>query len=147
MRAEVFAFFSDPANLGRITPPGMRFRMVTSEPVVMRAGTTIDYRIRVFALPMRWRSLIERWDPPREFVDVQLSGPYKSWVHTHRFAEQDGGTVVEDRVEYELPYGPLGVLVQRSVARQLEQVFAFRRAAIEEILLRPSDAVGECKAN
>ncbi len=142
---QVFAFFSDPANLGRITPPGMQFRMLTSEPVEMKAGTTIDYRIRVFAVPMRWRSLIEGWDPPHEFVDVQLAGPYKSWVHTHRFIEQGGGTVVEDLVEYELPFGPLGRLVQRSVARQLEQIFAFRRTAIEENLLRPVGADDERK--
>jgi ligand-binding SRPBCC domain-containing protein len=139
-RERVFEFFADPANLGRITPPAMRFRMLAGQNVTMAAGVQIDYRIRVFGLPLKWRSQIARWDPPHAFVDVQLKGPYKSWAHTHLFHEHGAGaqsesTEIEDRVEYELPLGPLGGLVRPLVARQLEEIFEFRCAAIERILL------------
>jgi ligand-binding SRPBCC domain-containing protein len=138
-RPSVFAFFSDPANLGRITPPKMRFQMLTPMPIIMESGALIDYRIRAIIVPLRWRSLIERWDPPREFVDVQLAGPYKQWVHTHRFVEQSGGTLVEDHVEYALPFQPFGEIVHWAVRRQLDRIFQFRREMIEQILMPPKD--------
>ena len=134
-RPAVFAFFSDPANLARITPPSMGFRMVTPTPLEIETGTVIDYRVRVFGVSIRWRSLIDQWDPPRQFVDVQLAGPYKQWIHTHRFLEQPDGTLIEDHVQYQLPLQPIGDLAHWAVRRQLEHIFAFRRESIERILL------------
>jgi ligand-binding SRPBCC domain-containing protein len=130
---QVFAFFSDPGNLARITPPAMRFQM-RQPPERMAAGVEIGYRIRVFGIPLSWWSLIERWDPPRAFVDVQLRGPYKSWRHTHTFDERADGTLIEDTVEYELPLGRLGELLHPLVRGQLDTIFAFRRQATLDIL-------------
>jgi ligand-binding SRPBCC domain-containing protein len=138
-REQVFAFFSDAGNLARITPPAMGFKIATLGPIEMHAGTEIDYRIRVFGLPMRWRSLISRWEPCDVFVDEQLAGPYKSWVHTHRFRDcndrRGKGTLIDDEVRYELPFGPLGSLGLFLVRRQLDGIFRFRQEAIERILL------------
>jgi len=133
-RPRVFEFFSDPGNLARITPPAMHFRMLTLPPIVMQSGTQLEYRIRALGLPMRWRSLIDEWDPPCQFVDVQLQGPYKRWIHTHRFVERPGGTLVDDDVEYALPAWPIGELLHPLVRRQLDRIFAFRREAIERLL-------------
>lgn len=130
-RAEVFAFFADPVNLERITPPFLGFRILTPPPLVMRRGLLIEYRLSLYRLPLRWRTLIDAYDPPNGFTDVQLFGPYRRWVHRHEFVEVPEGTEVRDRVEYELPLGPLGTLARWLFVRaSLDAVFDFRRAAI-----------------
>jgi len=134
-RAEVFPFFADARNLERITPPGLRFRILTPEPIVMGAGTIIEYQLRLFGVPFRWRTAIEAWDPPARFVDVQERGPYRVWRHAHTFEDVPGGTLMRDRVEYQLPLGPLGRLVHGVfVRRQVAAIFAFRRQVVEQQL-------------
>jgi ligand-binding SRPBCC domain-containing protein len=131
-RAEVFAFFSDAANLERLTPPFLSFQILTPAPIEMRPGALIDYRLSLFGLPFHWRTEIEVYQPGFRFVDVQLRGPYRRWHHTHTFADAPGGTLIGDRVEYALPFGPLGDLARALlVRRQLETIFAYRRRVIE----------------
>lgn len=125
---EVFDFFSEAKNLERLTPPWLRFEILTEGPIAMATGTVIDYRIRWRGIPLRWRTEIEVWEPPHRFVDLQIRGPYRLWRHEHLFIEQDNGTAVVDRVEY-APLG--GALAQRlMVARDVERVFAYRQAML-----------------
>lgn len=131
---EVFPFFADAGNLGRITPPELRFRILTPMPVAMQAGALIDYRLSLFAVPFRWRTEIAVWEPPHRFVDRQLGGPYREWLHTHTFTAENGGTRMEDRVEYVLPFGRLGLLALPLVRRQLERIFDHREATILALL-------------
>lgn len=138
--SEVFGFFSRPDNLGRITPGGMRFELLTKDRA-MRSGLEIDYRLRPLAgIPISWRTRIDAYDPPHAFEDVQLRGPYRRWEHRHTFRAVDGGTLMTDEVEYELPFGPLGDLVNRLVIRgELGQIFG-HRAAVLSTALRAPDA-------
>jgi ligand-binding SRPBCC domain-containing protein len=134
-RREVWAFFADPANLEEITPDFLRFRIVTPRPIAMAAGTRIDYRLSLFGIPFAWRTRIEEVVPGESFVDVQLAGPYRRWRHLHRFFDAPGGTLVSDRVEYELPFGPLGDAVHALlVERTLDRIFEFRRRRVERLL-------------
>jgi ligand-binding SRPBCC domain-containing protein len=127
---EVFAFFSDPANLARITPPWLRFR-IHRPPERMEAGARIEYRIRWLIFRLRWITRITAWSPPRLFEDIQETGPYRVWRHTHQFAREGDGTVVRDRVDYQLPLGPLGRLAHRLlVRRQLAAIFDYRQREI-----------------
>jgi ligand-binding SRPBCC domain-containing protein len=123
--AEIFSFFSNAHNLEILTPPWLNFEVLTPGPIAMHPGTLIDYRIRIHGIPVRWRTEICVWQPPHQFVDQQLRGPYKQWHHTHTFAERDGGTVCGDRVRY-YPRG--GALINRLfVRRDVERIFAYRR--------------------
>ena len=136
---ETFSVFENPYNLAKITPPWLGFRIITQD-LEMRRGAEIDYTLRWMGLPLRWKTEITAYDPPRFFVDEAKRSPYTFWRHQHTFRETDDGTVVADRVEYGLPLGVLGRLAHRAVvANQLRQIFAFRQTAIAAILAK--DAV------
>lgn len=138
--AEVFPFFAAAENLERITPPELNFHIVTPQPIKIDQGTLIQYRLRLFGFPFSWLTRISKWNPPHEFVDEQLHGPYKRWIHTHRFREHDGQTTIDDEVLYVLPFSPLGDIAYPLVRRQVERIFAFREVAVRNILLPNGDA-------
>jgi ligand-binding SRPBCC domain-containing protein len=133
--ADVFDFFAEAHNLERITPPWLSFTVLTPDPIEMRAGALIDYRLRVHGIPLRWTSRIEDWEPGRSFVDRQLRGPYGLWHHRHTFAEEGQGTVVGDEVDYAMPFGAFGDLAHPLfVRRDLERIFTYRHEAVPRLL-------------
>lgn len=134
-RERVFAFFADARNLEAITPEFLRFSILPPVPVELSAGSRIHYRLSLFGVPFRWRTLIAEWNPGRGFVDVQERGPYALWHHTHTFSDAGGGTRVSDRVEYRLPLGPLGDIAHALVVRRtLERIFEHRAERVAALL-------------
>lgn len=133
---EVFGFFADVRRLEDITPPLLRFRVLTPPPVVMRPGTQIEFRLHLHGVPLRWVSEIRVWKPPERFEDIQIHGPFASWRHTHEFARAPGGgTLLTDTVGYSIGRGPLGDIAHRLFVRQdLERIFDFRAQAVRQLM-------------
>lgn len=133
---EVFPFFGDAHNLQELTPPWLNFEVLTPRPIDMRSGTLIDYKLRVRMLPVRWKTLIETWEPNRKFVDTQLRGPYKLWHHTHEFVPSDGGTLCTDVVRYR----PLGGAISNwlFVQRDVQRIFTYRQQRLVELFGDPA---------
>ena len=128
---DVFRFFSEPANLARITPPKMGFEIVEGPDRPLRAGDRIRYRIRILGFPLRWTTLITRWEENVAFADLQERGPYRRWLHTHTFRAVKDGVEMGDVVDYELPLGWLGgVVAGGMVRRQLRTIFDYRESVI-----------------
>jgi ligand-binding SRPBCC domain-containing protein len=128
---EVFAFFSDAANLNVITPPWLNFRLETTPPIKMRVGALIDYRLRIHGIPIRWRTRITFWEPPHRFVDEQLRGPYRLWEHQHEFEAKNDGTIVRDRVRYAVPFDFIAYRLM--VRRDVERIFSYRQKSLVEL--------------
>jgi len=132
---DVFGFFSDPGNLETITPPWLRFRVLRCSTPTLQEGTTIDYRLRIRGFPLRWRSRISSWDPPHGFVDEQVRGPYRSWIHRHAFRETGGGVLMTDRVDYSVIGGALIHFL--FVRRDLSRIFDYREARLASLFPDP----------
>jgi ligand-binding SRPBCC domain-containing protein len=127
---ELFPFFADASNLETLTPPWLSFKILTPTPIAVGEGTLIDYRLRVHGIPLRWRTRINAWHPPHRFVDEQIRGPYRLWIHEHTFEARDGGTMARDHVRYAVTGGALvdALFVRRDVKR----IFAYRQQKLAE---------------
>lgn len=135
--ADLFPFFSDASNLGRITPPELGFRILEA-PKSMGEGVLIDYRIGLWGIPLRWRTRISTWNPPHSFSDEQLRGPYRTWHHTHDFRDDgEGGTIMTDTVLFRLPLEPLSLLFLPLIRLQLNRIFQYRDKAMRIALGHP----------
>lgn len=145
-RQQVFDFFADAGNLERITPPELNFHIITHQPIDIRQGALIDYKLKLRGFPVTWRTEISVWEPPHSFVDRQLRGPYSQWIHRHTFTEIDANkTHIEDEVKYRLPLEPLGDVMYFLIRRELDYIFDYRQKAVAEILNMPlatEDEVG-----
>jgi ligand-binding SRPBCC domain-containing protein len=132
---ETFEFFSDAVNLEQITPPELNFRITTPQPIEIKKGTLIDYKLKLRGFPISWQTIISEWNPPFAFTDEALKSPYKQWIHRHTFTEnRDGGTDIIDEVRYRLPFEPFGDLIHWYVRKELNYIFDFRQKAVARIL-------------
>lgn len=141
-KSETFAFFGDAFNLERITPPFLRFRILTEAPIAINAGTIIEYRLQLFGISFGWRTLIEEWSPEEFFVDRQIDGPYALWHHTHTFeAVGRDATLMRDRVIYRIPYGLIGRMANiLFVMKSLDNIFDYRARMTAKLLAPESES-------
>jgi ligand-binding SRPBCC domain-containing protein len=130
---EVFQFFADAGNLEMLTPPWLNFEILTPGRIEMHAGTIIQYALKVHHLPVHWTTAISEWNPPHEFVDVQLRGPYILWHHRHKFQCLGNETRMIDEIHYRLPLGCIGRATHwLFVERDLRQIFDYRARIVEQ---------------
>lgn len=127
----IFPFFADAANLEVLTPPWLRFEILTPLPILMRPGAIIEYRIRLHGIPLRWLTEITAWEPPNRFVDEQRRGPYRQWIHEHTFIPRGDGTEVRDFVRYKVPGGRLVHFF--FVRPDVRKIFAYRALQLQKL--------------
>lgn len=133
-RTEVFEFFADAGNLERITPPELNFQIITPQPIDIKKGALIDYKLKLRGIPITWKTEITQWNPPHDFIDSALKSPYKQWIHLHTFEEgSNGETIMRDVVRYRLPFEPFGDIAHFYVKKELVYIFDYRYKVIEEI--------------
>jgi ligand-binding SRPBCC domain-containing protein len=133
-REEVFNFFQKAENLQKLTPEFLDFEILTPTPIVMQEGTLIDYRLKLWGVPVNWKTRISEWLPMERFQDVQLSGPYKVWIHTHSFSDSGEHTLMRDRIQYRPRGGILAPLLNRFfVAANIRKIFEYRTERILDI--------------
>ena len=133
---DVFAFFERPENLEIITPKSLSFKILSPKPIQMKDGAVIDYTIRIFGIPLKWRTIILEYKPPHYFIDEQAKGPYAHWYHKHSFEETLEGTQMIDEVDYALPFGILGEIAHVFfVKRDLKRIFDYRENVITKAFL------------
>ena len=131
---EVFDFFSKAENLDKITPPILGFRIITPLPVEMKKGTLIDYKIKLNGIPFNWRTEITKWDPPNCFEDTQLKGPYKMWIHEHKFIERNNKTFMTDTVRYISPGGVIEFIPHNLIVKKkVDFIFDYRQKIFDEL--------------
>jgi ligand-binding SRPBCC domain-containing protein len=131
---DVFNFFSQAENLEKITPPWLKFKILTPTPINMGVGTLIDYRLSLYKIPLKWQTKISHWEPPHRFIDEQLRGPYKLWIHEHSFSEVADGCLIRDKVQYQLKGGMISPLLNQLFVRaDIERIFSYRKKKIAEL--------------
>ena len=132
---DVFEFFQKPENLAKVTPRWINFKIKSQPPLIMKEGAEFEYTIKFYGIPVYWKTRIAKYSPPNIFIDEQLNGPYKIWIHTHKFQQVDGHVVMEDSVDYDLHGGILkGIIHNLFVKNSVRKIFEYRKAVIEKEL-------------
>ena len=134
-RDNVFRFFSKPQNLSLITPPRLKFNILTPTPLLMKEGQLIDYSLIImYCIKLRWRTLITHYEKPYKFIDQQIKGPYSLWHHTHIFEEKNGGTLIKDEVTYSVPFGLIGRFINAIyIQYDVKSIFKYRHKILDQI--------------
>ena len=132
--SEIFEFFSNAENLNKITPPDMQFKILTPLPIIIKKGTLIDYKIKVNGIPFNWQTEITEWEPNKRFIDKQLKGPYRVWIHEHTFEEKDGKTIMNDHVQFLSPGWFLEPIINKLfIEKKVKGIFAYREKILTNL--------------
>ena len=132
---QAWDFLSDPNNLKVITPDYMGFHILSGADRPMFAGQIIQYIVTpVLGIKTKWVTEITHVKDKHYFVDEQRFGPYALWHHKHFIKEIDEGVEMEDIIDYKVPFGILGQLVQPILVKpKLEEIFNHRTKKLETL--------------
>lgn len=131
---EVFTFFSKAENLNKLTPAELQFKILTPLPIIMQKGALIDYKIKLSGIPFKWKTEIREWNPPFKFADQQLKGPYTKWYHEHIFSEENGKTIMIDKITYLSKGWILAPLLHfLFVDKRVKEIFNYREKVLNEM--------------
>lgn len=132
---KAWEFFSNPNNLSKITPPWLNFEVTSQLENKVYAGMIITYKVRpLLNIPITWVTEITHVREPNFFVDEQRFGPYKFWHHQHIFKKVDGGIEMEDIISYAVPFGFVGIIINRLIiSEKINEIFSFRKEKLTEL--------------
>lgn len=142
----VAEFHATADGLVALTPSILDLRVESAvgpdgerDPDVLEVGSTVTSSIRPFGVGPRqqWVSeIVDRQvgEHVAGFTDVMVDGPFPEWRHTHRFFADGEETIVYDRVEYELPGGPIGRALGPAGFLGFEPMFRYRHRRTRELL-------------
>jgi len=124
---KVFAFHELPDAITRLIPPGESVRLIQKADI-SQIGSRAIIEQKIFGIfPSRWVAEHTRYDPPRMFEDVHISGPFASWRHRHIVEPHEEGAVLRDDIEFEPPFSFLGqIAAPLAILPKLEKMFAYR---------------------
>jgi ligand-binding SRPBCC domain-containing protein len=132
--SEVFEFFSKAENLNKLTPPILEFKIITPLPIKMEKGTFIDYKIKLNGISFKWKTQITAWENNRRFIDTQIKGPYKIWIHEHLFEEENGQVKMTDTVQYLSPGWFLEPIINKLyISKKVKEIFAYRTIELDKL--------------
>jgi ligand-binding SRPBCC domain-containing protein len=130
----MWAFHSSVEALKVLTPPGQHVTIV-GETVEVKNGAVHELKVKKFGLTLQWVADISEVEPPHRFVDTARKSPFKFWRHTHEFLPGQGCTILRDTVDYKMPFGILGKLVNSVlIEADVRKMFAFRHRVTRDVL-------------
>jgi ligand-binding SRPBCC domain-containing protein len=128
---DVWNFYTDIQHLRVITPPAIAIKVESNTSIKQGAEIMLSGNL---IRKSRWKARIT-YCKPYEYIDEMIDGPFKIWKHIHRFVADNSSTKVIDIVEYELPYGIFGKMVDRIyVRRKIQEIFQYRKRATVRVL-------------
>jgi ligand-binding SRPBCC domain-containing protein len=130
---ELFDFHLDSNNITKITPPDTKVELL-SEDISSYEGKIVKIKTTKFFIPTFWEVKIEKLIEPKILVDVALKSPFKYWKHQHIFIETKNGCELQDIIEYELPLGFVGKLVEPFITNDIKKMFEYRHIQTKKIL-------------
>lgn len=136
----LFAFHLDAKNLGRLSMPGQRFRLLSEEKTT-EVGDLQILELGSGPVTMEWLAEILRCEPPHVLEDIQVRGPFRKWRHQHRVTEEAGGARLTDTVSFRFLPTIAGEFVEYWTVRPLmKAMFLWRHRKTRELL--KADATG-----
>ena len=131
----VFAFHESPGALPRLTPPWEKVELESGGDSI-EVGSRVVLKTKLGPIPLRWVAEHTAYEPPHRFTDIQVSGPFARWHHQHQFLDDgEGGTILRDTVDYEIPFGWPGRWFGSGLVRsKLERMFAYRHDVTRRIV-------------
>ncbi len=134
----LYQFHTNFSNVAIVTPRFIKTRFVLV-PEEMEEGSRMTVEVDQIFRWMPWDVTVEKLVPHRLMVDVQNGrGPFTVWRHEHHFFERDGKVFLMDRIQYSLPFGFVGKLLDMLFFRHLQLfLFSYRHHKTREYFLRP----------
>ncbi len=136
----VFQWHARDGAISRLTPPWAPLKMISRRGTGIDIGVNVIFEIKVFGIPMIWEAEHFDYKENEVFKDRQVRGPFSKWIHTHRFTpDGENSTIMEDKVEFKLPFGFLSQPFYGFAKKEFERMFHYRHRILKHDLEYDAD--------